>query len=58
MIKTLIDLIDGKAEDALDDSVLDHIIDSFSIGVGPTIKSKMADQSGTHEYNSESFSFK
>jgi hypothetical protein len=35
IIKTLVDIVDGQAEDASDDGLLDHVLEPSSIGVGP-----------------------
>ena len=32
IIKTLIDIVDGNVEDALDDGFLDHVLEPSSIG--------------------------
>ena len=53
IIKTLIDIVDGKVADASDDGFLDHVLEPSSIGgwVRWSIP-KMVDQHDPHEYNS------
>ena len=47
-IKSLVDHVVDKAEDASDDGRFDHVLEPSRIGVGPAYNFKMATQPGLH----------